>query len=454
MAPKFWEKSMTLEAFQKKNTLPDAPGVYFFLGAKKEILYIGKATILRDRVKSYFMQDIAETRGPKIALMLGKVRHVAYRETGSVLEALILETKLIKEHQPSYNTDQKDDKSFNHVVITDERYPRVLVVRGRDLLKKKQEARSRKQEYKYVFGPFPSGSGLREAMKIVRQLFPYRDTCVPFEERGKKQEIRSKRKKTIAREDALRQAQGMAVQARPCFNRQIGLCPGVCTGEITAREYGKIIHNIRLFFEGRKSVLVKKLEREMVVCAKRLEFERANAIKKTLFGLRHIQDVSLMKDEARFGAHETEGMRIEAYDAAHLMGQSSVGVMVVVRDGKSEKESYKRFTLRGEHGGDDLAALREILGRRLKHPEWGMPDIIVIDGSDLQRKVAEEVFVTADPKPLIVSVVKDARHKAKEIIGLPEGFVRVRESILLANSEAHRFAIAFHRQRRKKEFLK
>lgn len=429
---KNWEKSITLEAFRKKNALPEEPGVYFFLGAKQEILYIGKATILRDRVKSYFSKDILEARGPKIGLMLERVRRIAYQRTGSVLEALVLEAKLIKQCQPPYNTDLKDDKSFNCVVITDEKYPRVLVVRGRDLLEKKQEARSKRQEYKYVFGPFPSGGGLKEAMKIVRRIFPYRDRCEPYEEL-----------------DAKRRA-----KAKPCFSAQIGLCPGVCTGEISAKEYGRVINHIRLFFEGRKSVLVKQLEREMKAAAKALEFERAGEIKKTLFGLRHIQDVSLMKDDGRAGSHETAGMRIEGYDAAHLGGQASVGVMTVVTDGRLEKGAYKKFTLRADHGGDDLSALREILGRRLRHPEWGMPDIAVIDGSELQRAVAEEVFAAVDTKPLIVSVVKDDRHKAREIVGLPDGFARVRESILLANAEAHRFAIAFHRKRRGKEFLR
>ena len=112
--------------------LPELPGVYFFLDAEGSILYIGKATSLRDRVRSYFSQDIMETRGPKISLMLERARVIAYRVTDSVLEALLLESQLIKEYQPTYNTDEKDDKSFNHVVVTDEEFPRILIVRGRD----------------------------------------------------------------------------------------------------------------------------------------------------------------------------------------------------------------------------------------------------------------------------------------------------------------------------------
>ena len=123
---KLWEKKATLVAFHKKNALPEMPGVYFFLGADDEILYIGKATSLRDRVKSYFTQDITETRGPKIVLMLEKAVAIACQKTDSVLEALILEARLVKQHLPPYNTDLKDDKSYNHVVITDERFPHDL----------------------------------------------------------------------------------------------------------------------------------------------------------------------------------------------------------------------------------------------------------------------------------------------------------------------------------------
>lgn len=426
--PKLWEKVITLRTFQKKNPLPETPGVYFFLDEEKKLLYIGKATSLRDRVKSYFSRDISETRGPKIVLMLEKVCFVAHRKTDSVLEALILESKLIKEHQPHYNTDEKDDKSYNHVVITKETFPRVLIVRGRDIAQGKFTLPT-----KYIFGPFPSGSGLREAMKIVRKLFPFRDTCTPYE--------------TLP--------EAHKIKAKPCFSAQIGLCPGVCTGAVTVQEYGRMINHIRLFFEGRKSALVKELKGEMKAAAKALEFERAGEIKRTLFGLQYIQDMALIKEDVRERNHAVEGIRMEAYDVAHLGGGASVGVMVVMKNGRLEKESYKKFILRGEHGGNDLSALEEIIKRRLKHPEWGSPDIIIVDGSFLQLGVAEKLFTeTETVQPLLVGVVKDARHQPKEIINLPPGFANVRVDILLANNEAHRFAITFHRKRRSKEFLK
>jgi excinuclease ABC subunit C len=421
--PKLWEKIYTLEAFQKRNALPKISGVYFFLDAKKKLLYIGKATSLHDRVKSYFSRDIDATRGPKIRLMLDCARFVAYTKTDSVLEALILETNLIKTHQPSHNTDAKDDKSYNHVVITDEKFPRVLVVRQRDIEQKKFTT-----PLKYMFGPFTSGGALREAMKIVRRLFPFRDKCTP----ANSQQLTDNKK-----------------EIRACFNRQIGLCPGVCEGTISAREYGKIINHIRLFFEGHKSVVVKQLNREMKKLAKDLEFERASEIKKTLFGLQHIQDIALIKDDLR----EMNAHRIEAYDVAHLGGTASVGVMVVVQKSKSDPSEYRTFKLRGEHKGNDLSALEEILTRRLKHSEWPLPEMIVVDGARLQFGVAEQVLLSFTLAIPLVGVVKNSKHQPERLIG-PEALTkRFKKEILLANSEAHRFAIGFHRKRRGKEFL-
>lgn len=406
--------------------LPDMPGVYFFLGEDGHILYIGKATSLRDRVRSYFSSDMLVTRGPKIAKMLELVRNISWQGTGSVLEAIMLESALIKEHQPPYNTDAKDDKSFNHVVITDEDFPRVLVVRGRDLAEGKFVMPIRS-----VYGPFPHGTQLREAVCIIRGIFPFRDKCVPVA--GKSGEEKA---------------------PKPCFHRQIGLCPGVCTGEISTREYGRIIRNIELFFQGKKSEIVRVLTREMRRAAQRLEFERASELKATIFALGHIRDVSLLKREA--GGEETEpgGIRIEAYDVAHLGGKSSVGVMTVAKDGAPDTDEYRKFFLRGAHAGNDLTALEEILRRRLRHREWPKPDIVVVDGNFLQQGVAEQFFAGTDWGDIrIVGVVKNRKHQPERLEGDGPAIAGYRREILLANAEAHRFAIGYHRHRRGKDFL-
>lgn len=421
--PKLWEKKVTLTAFQKKNTLPETPGVYFFLDKGETLLYIGKATSLRDRVKSYFTQDLLETRGPKIELMRPQIAAIAWARTESVLEALILEGNLIKAEQPPYNTDAKDDKSYNHVVITRETFPRVLIVRGRDIEQKKFT-----EPVKYLFGPFPQGGALREALKIVRKLFPFRDRCLPA--------------------DAGR-GQARPGIGKPCFNAQIGLCPGVCTGAVSAQEYGRTINHIRLFLEGHKNDVVKQLTREMKAAAKERAFERAAEIKRMIFSLQHINDMALIKDDLR----ERHAHRIEGYDVAHLGGTASVGVMTVVEESRPNKQEYRQFKLRENHGGNDLSALGEILTRRLKHSEWPLPEIMVVDGSLLQLGVAEGILREAGLTIPIVGVVKDSRHQPERLIGPQALIERFEKEILLVNSEAHRFAITFHRKRRGKEFL-
>ena len=163
--------------------MPDAPGVYLFkcgdlstsLRASK-ILYIGKATSLRDRVRSYFNKDTVSTRSPLISKMLGQFDNIDFIKTDSVLEALVLEAHLIKKHQPEANIKEKDNKSFNFVIITKEDFPRVLVVRGRELLNS-HFLKSKLYDISYSFGPFTNNNQLKEALKIVRKMFLYRDKC-------------------------------------------------------------------------------------------------------------------------------------------------------------------------------------------------------------------------------------------------------------------------------------
>jgi excinuclease ABC subunit C len=400
--------------------LPDAPGVYFFLGAKKEILYIGKATSLRNRVRSYFSDDIAEKRSRLIEKMVEEAKTVECTSTDSVIEALIVEANLIRTHRPRYNTKSKDDKSYNHLVITDETFPRVLVVRGKDLTEKYND-----KELKYHFGPFPSGQLFREALKIVRRLFQFYDTKVPI---GKEKSKLSKGKVD--------------------FNRQIGLYPDVQSKE----EYSKTIRHIRLFFEGKKHQIIKELEKEMMTNAKVEKFEAANINKKRIFALNHIQDIALIKDDSRIYRDE-KSIRIEAYDVAHLQGSNMVGVMTVVEGGEPKNAEYRKFKLDSFDSANDTGALKEILTRRFKHDEWPYPQVLVVDGSTAQKNVAERVLKHYKLVIPIVAVVKDERHKPIRLVGQKKMIDQHKNSILLANAESHRFAITYHRLlRQKKQF--
>ncbi len=392
--------------------LPDNPGVYFFRGKENEILYIGKATSLRDRVRSYFNPDVIDTRGLRIVTMVTIADRVTYQETGSVLEALLLESKLIKDNQPPYNAKEKDDKSYVCLVITKEEFPRLLTMRIRDYEKK-----FKKKDTLFVYGPFSSLTQLREAMKIVRKMFPYRDTC----EEG---------------------------QAKKCFNAQIGLCPGVCIGQISKTDYMKNVRNIRKLFEGKKSEIVTGLEKDMKLFAQRQEFEKAAKARNTLFALNHIKDISLIKDEEVLSFKDKD-FRIEAYDAAHISGTSRVGVLTVIEGGRKDTDSYRKFKL--EEGiNDDYEGLRQMLKRRFGHTEWRYPDLIVIDGGKVHKETAEKVLALLGLPIPCVAVVKDERHKPKDILGDKVHVDYHKKEILLANSEAHRFAIGYHKTLRNK----
>src|SRR3990167_2962699 len=305
----------------KSKKIPQGPGVYFFIGVGGKILYIGKATSLRDRIRGYFGVDVINTRGPQIVSMVEKSKTVKFKKTDSVLEALILEAELIRKYKPTYNTKEKDNKSFNHIVITDEVFPRVLIVRGREL---KKTLHAPRFKIKDSFGPFPRGGVLKDAIKIIRKIFPFRDTCLPA---------------------ATSTAQvGVLGIGRPCFNRQIGLCPGVCTGEISPEEYRARIKNLKLFLRGRKRDLIRNLMKEMKTYAKAHEFEKAGEIKRILFSLSHIQDIALLKRTT--GQEIGNNFRIEGYDIAHLGGKHLVGVMTVVADGEATRSKYRKFKIK------------------------------------------------------------------------------------------------------------
>jgi excinuclease ABC subunit C len=383
--------------------LPDAPGVYFFKDAQEGILYIGRATSLKDRVKSYFSSDLIQTRGPLLVDMVTKSVKVDFIQTDSVLEAIILESNEIKKHLPYYNTKEKDNKSYNFVVISDEEFPRILIVRERAL-------DTLEFKIKYQFGPYPQGSLLRDALKIIRKIFPFRDA-----------------KANLKHHES--------------FYRSIGLSPS----NLSKQEYAKTIRNLVLFFEGKKGQLIKMLEKEMDEYAGAQEFEKAQAVRNTLYALSHIQDVSLIKSEV---IESKDGFRIEAYDIAHMSGKNTVGVMTVVIDGEIQKSEYKKFKI-SKDANDDTAGLREILTRRFGHSEWRLPSLIVIDGGLGQINVAREIIKTIP----IVSVVKDDAHKPDHFLGDDESVKAHTKAILLANSEAHRFAIAYHKKLRNRGFL-
>lgn len=407
----------------KKLNLPDNPGVYFWRKGK-EILYIGKATSLRDRVRSYFAKDLIETRGPAILDMVALTDTITYESTDTVLEALILEANLIKKFQPKYNVKEKDNKSFSYMIITDEAFPRVGIIRGRNLQIQKQ-IDGMAVKIKHTFGPFPNTGSLMEGLRILRKIFPFRDM-----------------KSTNPTHDR--------------FYKQLELSPDDTVSDAQIKYYDQIKHIVQ-FFKGNKKGIIKHLKKQMALFAKDLRFEEAQQVKYKLFALEHINDVAMMKrDFYEDGLVDT--FRIESYDIAHMSGKNTVGVMTVIENGQADKSSYRKFKIRGSNAESvhDLANLSEIIERRFKHAEWAIPNCIVVDGGQMHYNHADKVLKALGIRKQIklVSVVKDERHRPKAIIGDEETIKKHKKDILLANSEAHRFAINYHKDLRGKSFFK
>lgn len=401
--------------------IPDCPGVYLFTQGKrraKKILYVGKATSLRDRTRSYFDAELIATRGPRIVDMVTRADGISYEATPTVLEALVREAALIREYLPPANAMGKDDKTFLYAVVTDEEIPRVLAVRGAEIDFKKKYVNTTGTKLKSIHGPFPSGYQLREGLKLIRKIFPFYDTQKPVGDGNKH------------------------LQAKVEFNRQIGQYPK----DMSRSEYMRSIRNVTLFLSGRVKTLRATLIRDMHAFARTERFEEAHKIKRQLFALDHIQDVSLIKEDRG----EKTGPRIEAYDTAHISGTNAIGVMVVVENGVPVKKDYRTFKIQGRGGkslNDDIASLKEILNRRLGHPEWPLPRAFVIDGGKTHKKAAEEVLKQAGIGLPVVAVVKDEKHRPREVLGGMRAGIADADAVL-ANSEAHRFSITKHRQAR------
>jgi excinuclease ABC subunit C len=399
--------------------LPDTPGVYLMKDARGRIIYIGKAGNLKRRVSSYFQK----AHDYRIEKLVSEIRTIDHRTTDSALEALILESALIKKHQPPYNIREKDDKSFLYVEVTKEKFPRVLLVRGKELAEKRRGT---------LFGPFTFASELKEALRILRRIFPW-NTHGPEELAKFKESLPAK-----------------AGRRRACFNYEIGNCPGACAGTLAPRDYARTVRYLKDFFEGKKQVILRSLERDMRAAAKALEFEKAARLRGQVFALRHIRDTALInKSEfGDFGAAEGVFRRIEGYDISNISGTSAVGSMVVFMNGEPDKNEYRKFRIRTVHQSDDTAMLREVIERRLgRIPPaggWTLPDLLLIDGGKGQVRTVERVLAEHGVKLPVVGIAKGPERKKNEFIGtLPKWASE--QTLIRVRDEAHRFAVAYHR---------
>jgi len=404
--------------------LPDSPGVYIMKGARGSILYVGKAGNLRRRVASYFLparnamySDVGgRPHDARIQKLVSEIRNIDYRRTDTAMEALILEAELIKRYKPPYNVREKDDTSFLYIEVTKEKFPRVLLVRG------KSETLGKR------FGPFTSSSNVRQAVSIIRRIFPF----------------------------SIHPANKVDRAKRGCFDYQIGLCPGTCLGAVSREEYLKNIKNIKLFLRGGKKKILTSLEKEMRKTSKNLEFESALKIRRQIFALRHIQDVAFVT-EPELNLGEVKPLRLEGYDVSNISGTSAVGSMVVFAGDEPVKSEYRKFKIKTISGPDDVGMMKEVIRRRFSRipPQgsWLLPDLILVDGGKPQVNAAKGILDESGVKIPVIGIAKGPERKKNEFVGRVPKEVGEKTLIKLRD-EAHRFAISYHKNIRSKNFVR
>lgn len=408
---------------QSLKKIPDKPGVYLFYKKNKELVYVGKAISLKNRVKSYFT-------GPKnyrpIELMIHEVCTIKYIVADSALDAIILEGNLIKKYRPKYNVLWKDDKSWNYITISKDEYPRVGTARERELslLTDSQV----KNNYSTLFGPYP-GLKTKETMKILRRLFNI-SICVPNAKRA-------------------------------CLYREMGECLGVCTGEISPKEYQKkVIAPLRLFLSGKKNRLIQKIKITMALASRNQDFEEAGRLRDVMVSLQHVKDISLVNDSfIKEKFENTQGKfwvkRIEGYDISNLGATGKVGSMVVFDSSEPIKSEYRKFNIHSIKGQSDVGCLKEIILRRINRKDWMLPDIILVDGGSTQIRAVKKVLQEKNILIPIVGIAKGQKRLRNDFYLISKNlavadWVKKNKNLLIrVRDEAHRFAIAFHRKKRK-----
>src|SRR6266571_5243994 len=317
--------------------MPAKPGVYIFRDAKDKVIYVGKAALLRNRVRSYFgsMHGFEE----KTRRLVGQIADIDFILTGTVQEALLLEATLVKRHQPFFNVRLKDDKHYPYLKIDlKEQWPRVEITR-----------RVLNDGARY-FGPFASAGSVRRTLDLVKKLFPWR-SCT----------------KVITGEDP-----------RPCLEYYIHRCVGPCASLCTKEEYDTVIRQTIMFLEGRTDEIGRDLRREMQGASEALEYERAARLRDQVQANAR---ESLQQARARWLADSGKKRqaleqlqdalslpelpaRIECYDISNIQGTSAVGSMVVFVDGHPKRSEYRRFGIKGVAGQNDFAMMQEVLKRR------------------------------------------------------------------------------------------
>lgn len=425
----------------KLKKLPKQPGVYFHKDNQGEIIYVGKAAVLSNRVRQYFQKS--RNRDPKTELLVSEIADTDWQVVDSEVEALFLEAEMIRRYMPKYNILLRDDKSMTYLRINfKDKYPSLTFTRrpfddGAD-----------------YYGPYLSTLALKKALRYLRKAFPYSiHTVLP---------------------------------KRACLQVHLGLCPGPEIGELDEKAYKSSLKKLVRVLKGQRKNLIIELEREMKAQAKASEFEKAGVTRNQLFALKNLgqqiifsdkEFLDISKDHALIEITSLLGLkkpprRIEGFDISHMSGTDTVASMVVFTNGASDKVNYRKFKSRIA-GNDDFLHMREAMTRRFSSKNikaWGLPDLLLIDGGKGQLGSAISVLQEKNLKIPAIGLAKKYEEivvqndwpftnlNKEQVIKL-QGFSRQSEDFTLVDlpnntnvvkllqrvrDESHRFAVSYH----------
>lgn len=422
---------------EKIKELPEKPGVYIMKDSAGHEIYVGKAKNLKRRVSSYFQRAAHDD---KTTALIDKIDDFEYIITESDVDALILESQLIKDFQPKYNIELKHREGYPFLEITREDFPQVLV-----------SYRQEKPDSKYI-GPFVDVTGLRSALRHLKKIFRFR-SCT----------------KAICADDKKLRFN------RPCLRFYLGQCKAPCSGRVSKKEYREQIKKLTMFLNGKKTKLLRDLRHEMEECSDAREYERASEIRDQIQAIESLSRIGALDDaletanfslDFKAGGGELRDVlnlsevprRIEGIDISNISGQDSVGSVVTFIDGVPFKDGYRRFRIKSVEGVDDYAMMREVVRRRYKKlvKDDDLPDVVLIDGGLGHLHAALESFAAAlggdkQPseitRPSFLGLAKKREQiflpGVEEPLSLPatSGALRLLQRV---RDEAHRFAQVYH----------
>ena len=433
---------MNRQLAEKLKTLPKNPGVYFHKNSAGEIIYVGKAAVLRNRVRQYF--QASRVRDPKTDLLVSEIADTDWIVVDSEADALFLEAEMVRRYMPRYNIMLRDDKSSCYIRIDIRANAPTVSVTRRPL-----------DDGADYYGPFLQAGPVRKALRYLRKAFPY--------------------------------STHTALPPRGCLQFHLGLCPGPETATYDRAAYIKNLKKLIMYINGERTKVVRELEKEMAVYAKNQQFEQAALLRNKLRALKSLQAqvlfgdkeaLDLSKDHALADLSELLSLskpprRIEGYDISHMSGTDTVASMVVFTNGVADKPEYRKFKMRIP-GNDDFAHMNEVIKRRLSEKNikaWGLPNIMLIDGGKGQLgaaiKARDELGISMPMIGLAKKFEEIVVHKEhssvtindetlKKLKGFrtdeSDDFVRldlpdtshVVKLLQRIRDESHRFAVSYH----------